>query len=59
MHLIASCGGLRFRHIGFCGSESCAPVLLEACGETLVTLRFYSTVYGSGSESFRMSLPVG
>ena len=38
--LIASCGGLRFRYMDLRGSESCAPILLEACAETLETLRF-------------------
>ena len=38
-HLIASCG-LRFRHIDLRGSANCAPVLLEACAETLETLIF-------------------
>lgn len=39
-YLIVSCGGLRFRHMDLCGSKSCQPVLLEACAETLETLRF-------------------
>jgi hypothetical protein len=38
--LIATCGGLRFRHIDLRRSGSCAPVLLKACAETLETLRF-------------------
>lgn len=38
--LIASCGGVRFRHVVLCGSGSCASVLLGACTETLETLRF-------------------
>ena len=35
-----SCGRLRFRHMDLRGSASCAPLLLEACAETLETLRF-------------------
>jgi len=42
-HLIASCGGLRFRHMELQRSASCTPALLEACTETLETLRFYAT----------------
>jgi len=41
-HLIASCG-LRFRHMDLRRSTSCASVLLEACAETLETLRFNAT----------------
>ena len=37
---ITSCGGLRFRHMDLWESTSCAPVLLEACAQTLETLRF-------------------
>jgi hypothetical protein len=40
-HLIASGGGLRFRHMDLCRTGGCAPVLLEACAGTLETLRFY------------------
>ena len=47
-HLVALCGGLRFRHIDLCKEASCAPVLLEACAGTLETLRFNATY----SESF-------
>ena len=39
-HLITSRVNLQFRHIDLRWSESCAPVLLEACAETLETLRF-------------------
>ena len=39
-HLIASCGGLRFRHMELCTSVYSTPLLLEACAETLETLRF-------------------
>jgi len=38
-HLITSSGGLRFRHMDLHKVGSCAPVLLEACAETLETLR--------------------
>jgi len=38
-HLIASWGGLRFRHMDLRNVGACAPVLLEACAETLETLR--------------------
>ena len=39
-HFITSFNGLRFRYMDFFGSGSCAPILLEACTETLETLRF-------------------
>jgi len=48
-YFIASCGGLRFRHMDLRMSASCAPVLFEACAETLETLRF-GTRSGSASE---------
>ena len=38
--IYASCG-LRFRHMVLRKVGACAPVLLEACAETLETLRFY------------------
>jgi hypothetical protein len=38
--LIASCGGLQFRYVDLCGVGGCAPLLFEACAETLETLRF-------------------
>jgi len=38
-HLITLCGGLRFHHMVLCASVSCTPTLLEACAETLETLR--------------------
>ena len=41
-YLIVSCG-LRFRHMDLRESANCAPVLLEACAETLETLRFNAT----------------
>jgi len=40
--LIASCGGLRFRHIDLRANVTCAPALLEACAGTLETLRFHA-----------------
>ena len=41
LHLIASCGGLRFRHVDlrWVAGYGCAPILLEACAETLDTLQ--------------------
>lgn len=39
--LIASCDGLRFRAMDLRMVGGCAPVLLEACSETLETLRFF------------------
>ena len=39
-HLIASSGGVEFHHIDLREDTSCAPVLFEACSETLETLRF-------------------
>ena len=53
-HLIASCGGLRFRHMELCTSVYSTPPLLEACAETLETLRFYATDR-SQSKSFCIS----
>jgi len=54
-HLIASCGSLRFRRMELYASVSCAPTLLEACAETLETLRFHATD-GSQRKSIRMNL---
>lgn len=42
-HLATSCGGLRFRYMDLRKSATCMPVLLEACAETLETLRLYPT----------------
>ena len=39
--LIASCRGVRFRYIELYRVGSYAPVLTEACAETLETFRFY------------------
>ena len=47
--LILSCGGLRFRYMDLHGGESCLPILLEACAETLETLRI-SMPDGSAGE---------
>jgi len=38
-HLIASCGGLRFRYMHLTAVGDSLPVLFEACAETLETLR--------------------
>lgn len=48
--LITSCGGLRFRHMDLHHARGCAPVLLEACAETLETLRFHVTDASVGGE---------
>ena len=40
-HFITSYGGLRFRSMDLCDVAGWAPVLLEACAETLETLRLY------------------
>jgi len=42
--LITWCGGLRFRYMHLSWVGSCAPVLLEACAETLETVRFSAEV---------------
>ena len=52
---LASCGGLRFRHMDLRTSVGCVPALLEACTETLETLRFNLTDR-SHSMSFCMCL---
>jgi len=41
--LIASCGGLRFNYMDMKRVADCAPILLEACAETLETLRLDAT----------------
>ena len=41
--LMAAGGGLRFHYMELYRVEGCAPVLFEACAETLETLRFYAT----------------
>ena len=40
-HLIAGCGGLRFRSMNLYHAPSCTATLLKACAETLETLRFH------------------
>ena len=55
-HLIASCNGIKFRYMNLRDVPSCAPVLLEACAETLETLRFNATD-GSVSKWFYADLP--
>jgi hypothetical protein len=40
--LIAAGGGLRFHYMKLRKVRGCAPVLFEACAETLETLRFYA-----------------
>ena len=53
-HLVASFGGLRFRHINLRNAVTSAPVLLKACARTLETLRFsvaddiYSKLFCAG-----------
>ena len=54
--LITSCGGLWFRHISLHGATGCAHILLEACAETLETLRFYP-LDSPFSKEFSMGLP--
>ena len=39
-HFMASCGDLRFHHVDLRESMGCVPTLLEACADTLETLRF-------------------
>lgn len=39
--LIHSCGGLRFNYIDLYGVTGCTPILLEACAETVKTIRFH------------------
>jgi len=57
-HLIASCGGLRFRYMDLRWVAGCAPILWEACAETLETLRFYATDWSIGKR-FNMGLSTG
>jgi hypothetical protein len=53
--LISLGGGLRFRYMDLCRIGDCAPVLFEACAETLETLRIYATDASVG-EWFGMGL---
>jgi len=55
--LISSRGDLRFRHMDLREVVGCAPVLLEACAETLETLRF-NTRDDSVSKWSCMGLPM-
>jgi len=43
--LITSCGGLRFRHMCLHDVAGCAEVLLDACADTLETVRFNPSDY--------------
>ena len=52
-NLIASCGGLRFRHIDLRANVACAPTVLEACAGTLETLRFHATDNSYSKLSYR------
>ena len=54
-HLMASSSGLQFRHMDLRASASCAPVLFEACAETLESLRF-GTRGGSASKQLCLGL---
>jgi len=40
--LITVCGGLQFCYMDLRNFASCVPILLEACAETMETLRFYT-----------------
>ena len=52
--LVASGGGLQFRHLDLRRSTSCTPVLFEACSGTLETLRI-NVADGSSSKWFHTS----
>ena len=54
-HLITSCGGLRFRYMDLYKVGTCAPILFEACAETLETLRIHPKD-GSVGKSFDVDL---
>ena len=47
-HLITLCSGLRFHYMNLHDVADCVPVLLEACTETLETLRFNATDDSAG-----------
>jgi len=51
-HLINAHGAPRFCRVDLRGSASCAPLLLEACAETIETLRFYATGDWVGKQSY-------
>ena len=55
--LITVGGGLRFHYMELYRVGGCAPVLFEACTETLETLRFYATDVSAG-EWFSTSIRV-
>ena len=57
-YLIASSGGLWFRHMDLRMSTSCASVLLGACGKTLESLRF-GAMSGSASKQFLAAISAG
>jgi hypothetical protein len=48
MRLITVGGGLRFHYMQLWKVGECAPVLFEACAETLETLRFYTRDVSAG-----------
>ena len=56
--LIALGSGLRFCHMDLCRTGDCAPVLFEACAQTLETLRIYAADRSVGG-SFSMRLSTG
>ena len=47
-YLIAPSNGLRFHYVDLCSVGDCAPVLLEACAETMETLRIHATDESAG-----------
>lgn len=52
--LINLCGGLHFRHVDLFKVADCAPILLNACAQTVETIRFhvpYIREYGIGRRS--------
>ena len=49
--LITFCGGLQFRHMDLRESAGCVPTLLEACAETLETLRLNARDASVGERS--------
>ena len=54
---IASCGRPRFRHVDLRGSANCAPLLLEACAETIETLRLNAADGSAVGKRFCTSSP--
>ena len=57
--LINFCGGLRFRYMDLYVVIGCVPVLLEACAETVETIRFHVPYIPEDSDGkrFGMGLP--